>query len=157
MESIFDSQVTPIFQIMTLFNIELFMILGSPVFWPISVSLLPPSRRLCSFLKHASWSSTFILAVHLELMLIYVMHKIFFINLNSQFNLTCMLFYFRHYLCISSCLIYFDLLASFINQYLSPMTSSSNWDYAQAYHVSFTKSLIVTLNSIISWTSLNKC
>ena len=44
------------------------------------VSLLSPSRRLRSLLKHASRSSTFILAVHLELILICVMHEIFVVN-----------------------------------------------------------------------------
>ena len=47
-------------------------------FWPISVSLLHPSRRLRSLLKHASRSSTFILAVYLEL-----------IDLCHAWNLRC--------------------------------------------------------------------
>ena len=51
--------------------------------WPISVYLLPPIRHLRSLLKHASRSSTFILAVHLELILICVMHEIFIVSLNS--------------------------------------------------------------------------
>ena len=78
-------------------------------FWPISVSLLHPSRRLRSLLKHASRSSTFILAIHFELSLIYVMHAIFFINLNAQFNSICKLSNLRLYICINSCLIYFCL------------------------------------------------
>ena len=94
---------------MTLFNIELSMTLGSPVFWPVSVSLLPPSQRLRSLLKHASRSSTFILAVHLELILICVMHEIFIVNLNSQFNLMCKPSNLRHHICINSCLILFCL------------------------------------------------
>ena len=91
--------------------------------WPISVSLLPPIRRLRSLLKHASRSSTFILAIHLELMLIYVMHEIFFINLNSQFNLFCRLSNLRHHICINSCLFHFSLACFPWQQYSSHMTS----------------------------------
>ena len=69
--------------------------------WPISVSLLTPSHHLRSLLKHASRSSTFILAVHFELSLIYVMHEIFFINLNSRFNHICMLSNLRHHISVS--------------------------------------------------------
>ena len=59
--------------------------------WPVSVSLLPTSRRLRSLFKLASRSSTFILTVHFEPTLIYGMHEIFFNNLNPQFNLICKL------------------------------------------------------------------
>ena len=81
--------------------------------WPISVSLLPSSLRLCGLLKHISRSSTFILAIHLELMLICVMHGIFFINSNSQLNHICKLSILRCYLCINSCLILFCLACFF--------------------------------------------
>ena len=109
---------------MTLFNIYLSMTLVSPVFDPYRFLCSPPSRRLHSLLKHASRSSTFILAIHLELILIYVMHEIFFINLNSRFNLICKLSTLRRYLCINSRVIHFVLLASFVNHHLSQMTSS---------------------------------
>ena len=94
---------------MTLFNIELSMTLGSLAFDPYRFLCLPPSRRFFSLLKHASRSSTFILAVHLELILICVMHEIFIVNLNSQFNLICKPSDLRHHICINSCLILFCL------------------------------------------------
>ena len=110
----------------------------------ISVTLLPSSHRLCSLLKHASQSSTFILAVHLELMLIYVMHGIFFINLNSQFNLICKLSNLRCYLCISSCLIHFCLACFFCQQHSSQITSSSTFETIHKHIISHSQNFYLS-------------
>ena len=123
--------------------------------WPISVSLLPPSRRLHSLLKYASRSSTFILAVHLELILICVMHEIFLYQFEFSFQSHMQAFQFEtsyiHKLMshlLLSCLLH--LLITIYDKFFQ------TWDYAQAYHVSFTKPLLVAMNPIISRTSRSK-
>ena len=78
--------------------------------WVKSWGINTPSHKT-SLLKHASRSSTFILAVHLELILVCVMHEIFKFSIQSYMQAS----HSRHHICINSCLILFALLACFLS------------------------------------------
>ena len=152
MKFIIDSQVTFFNQIMTLFNIELFMTLGSSAFNPYRFLCSHPSRHLCSLLKHASPSSTFILVVawtHIDLCHAWNLLYQFEFSIQSHTQA----FQFKTlYICINSYLIH--LIASFDNNIHHIWQVLINLKLCISVSCLIHKFFSCHLNPIISRTSL---
>ena len=112
---------------MTLFKIELFMTLESPVFWPVSVSLLPqadacvaswntPLGPLYLHPSRSFWTSHWFVSCMKSSLSIWIHHLISY----ASFPIL------RQHMHINSCLIHFSLACFPQQQYSSHMTSLSN-------------------------------